>query len=108
VPSDLDADPAAAIELCQAAHARLVARVEQITDEQVRSPSRLPGWTVAHVLTHLAVTPTDTSGGLRERCGERMYRVTPAGRRSETARLTKGRGGARLTSWPTWTLLSAA
>ena len=54
VPSDLDADPAAAIELCRAAHARLVARVEHITDEQVRSPSRLPGWTVAHVLTHLA------------------------------------------------------
>jgi maleylpyruvate isomerase len=54
VPTDLDADPAAAIELCRAAHARLVARVEYITDEQVRSPSRLPGWTVAHVLTHLA------------------------------------------------------
>ena len=54
VPSDLDADPEAAIELCRAAHARLIARVEQITDEQVRSPSRLPGWTVAHVLTHLA------------------------------------------------------
>jgi maleylpyruvate isomerase len=43
-----------AIELCRAAHVRLVARVEHITDEQVRSPSRLPGWTVAHVLTHLA------------------------------------------------------
>jgi len=54
VPSDLDANPAAAIELCRAAHARLVARVEHITGEQVRSPSRLPGWTVAHVLTHLA------------------------------------------------------
>ena len=54
MPSDLDADPAAAIELCRAAHARLVARVEHIIDEQVRSPSRLPRWTVAHVLTHLA------------------------------------------------------
>jgi maleylpyruvate isomerase len=54
VPSDLAADPAAAIELCRAAHARLDARAEHITDEQARSPSRLPGWTVAHVLTHLA------------------------------------------------------
>jgi maleylpyruvate isomerase len=54
VRSDLDADPAAAIELCRAAHARLVARVERINDEQARLPSRLPGWTVAHVLTHLA------------------------------------------------------
>jgi maleylpyruvate isomerase len=54
VPSDLDTDPAAAIELCRAAHARLVVTAEHITEEQVRSPSRLPGWTVAHVLTHLA------------------------------------------------------
>jgi maleylpyruvate isomerase len=54
VPNDLDANPAAAIELCRAAHARLGARVEHITDEQVRSPSRLPGWSVAHVLAHLA------------------------------------------------------
>ena len=54
VPSDLDADPAMAIELCRAAHVRLVARAEHLTDEQVRLPSRLPGWTVAHVLTHLA------------------------------------------------------
>jgi maleylpyruvate isomerase len=54
VATDLDADPDAAIGLCRAAHARLAARVEHITDEQVRSPSRLPGWTVAHVLTHLA------------------------------------------------------
>ena len=52
--SNLEADPAAAIELCRAAHARLVATVDRITDQVVRSPSRLPGWTVAHVLTHLA------------------------------------------------------
>jgi maleylpyruvate isomerase len=54
VPTDLDADPALAIELCRASHARLVATVERIAHEQVRSPSRLPGWTIAHVLTHLA------------------------------------------------------
>lgn len=51
---DLGTDPAAAIELCGAAHARLLARVEGLTDDQARSPSRLPGWTVGHVLTHLA------------------------------------------------------
>jgi maleylpyruvate isomerase len=28
--------------------------MDNITDQVVRSPSRLPGWTVAHVLTHLA------------------------------------------------------
>jgi len=51
---DLEADPAQAIRLCRAAHGRLVATVERASDEQIRSSSRLPGWTVAHVLTHIA------------------------------------------------------
>jgi maleylpyruvate isomerase len=54
VPTDLDADPVRAIELCQAAHARLLATAARVTDGQARSPSRLPGWTIGHVLTHLA------------------------------------------------------
>jgi maleylpyruvate isomerase len=52
--TDLDTNPAQAIELCQAAHARLLTTARQVTDEQVRSPSLLPGWTIGHVLTHLA------------------------------------------------------
>jgi maleylpyruvate isomerase len=54
VPKDADMDPGQAVQLCRTAHARLRATVEGITDEQVRSPSRLPGWTVGHVLTHVA------------------------------------------------------
>jgi maleylpyruvate isomerase len=54
VPVDLDTDPGQAIGLCRAAHARLMASVADLTDEQVWSPSRLPGWTIGHVLTHLA------------------------------------------------------
>jgi maleylpyruvate isomerase len=54
VPADLEADPAAAVKLCRTAHARLVTTVERVTDDQVRSPSRLPGWTIGHVLTHIA------------------------------------------------------
>jgi len=54
VPIDLDADPGQAIGFCRAAHARLMATVAAVTDAQVRSPSKLPGWTIGHVLTHLA------------------------------------------------------
>jgi maleylpyruvate isomerase len=54
VPNDHDMDPAQAIGLCRTAHTRLRAASERVTDEQVRSPSRLPGWTIGHVLTHLA------------------------------------------------------
>ena len=32
----------------------LVARTEDITDAEARAPSRLPGWSVGHVLTHIA------------------------------------------------------
>jgi maleylpyruvate isomerase len=39
---------------CADAHARLLDAVEQLDDDVVRRPSRLPEWSVAHVLTHLA------------------------------------------------------
>ncbi len=39
---------------CRAAHARLMETVEAVTDEAARQRSRLPGWTVGHLLTHLA------------------------------------------------------
>jgi maleylpyruvate isomerase len=54
VPEDLATDPALTIGLCQAAHSRLLSTVAGVSDEQVRRPSRLPGWTIAHVLTHIA------------------------------------------------------
>jgi maleylpyruvate isomerase len=36
------------------AHERLLATAGALTDDQVRDPSLLPGWTRAHVLTHIA------------------------------------------------------
>src|SRR5215813_11810747 len=38
----------------EAASERLAATVAKLTDEDVRAPSRLPGWTRGHVLAHLA------------------------------------------------------
>ena len=60
----LDDDPSAAIELCQAAHGRLLTTVATITQEQVGSPSSLPGWTIGHVLTHIARNADGHSGRL--------------------------------------------
>lgn len=39
---------------CIAAQARLHATIAGLTDDDVRGPSLLPDWSVAHVLTHLA------------------------------------------------------
>ena len=36
------------------AHGRLVTAARRLSDRDVRAPSHLPGWTRAHVLTHLA------------------------------------------------------
>lgn len=47
---DLDRD----VEGCAQAHQRLLASLDDLTDEQAHRPSLLPGWTVGHVLTHLA------------------------------------------------------
>lgn len=40
--------------MCSEAQARLMRRLAELKDRDVRSPSLLPGWTVGHVLTHLA------------------------------------------------------
>ena len=39
---------------CAAAHQRLLAHIDPLDDAAIRLPSLLPGWTVGHVLTHIA------------------------------------------------------
>jgi maleylpyruvate isomerase len=48
--SDLDT----ALEGCRASHRRLFATLEGFDAESARRPSRLPDWSVGHVLSHLA------------------------------------------------------
>jgi maleylpyruvate isomerase len=42
------------IAACAASHATLLARLDGLTDEDARAPSLLPGWSLGHVLTHVA------------------------------------------------------
>jgi maleylpyruvate isomerase len=42
------------IDGCRVAHAALLADLDGLTDVQAAGPSRLPDWTVGHLLTHLA------------------------------------------------------
>ncbi len=46
--------PTTAIEGCRQGHRTLLAAISHLSDEQLRAPSRLPDWTVGHVLTHIA------------------------------------------------------
>lgn len=52
----------AAIEGVRRAHRALLAGLDGLTDAQVGQPSNLPGWTVGHVLTHLARNADATRG----------------------------------------------
>lgn len=51
---NLECNPERASQLCNEAQARLMGNMAELTNTEVRSPSLLPGWTVGHVLTHLA------------------------------------------------------
>jgi maleylpyruvate isomerase len=46
--------PVREIEGCRAADERLLTTIQGLDDATVMQPSRLPGWTVGHVLAHLA------------------------------------------------------
>ena len=46
--------PAEHLAECVKGHARLLATIASLTDDEVSSPSLLPGWSRGHVLTHLA------------------------------------------------------
>ena len=46
--------PAGDLERVRAAHEHLAATVDSLTNAQARRASLLPGWTVAHALTHIA------------------------------------------------------
>jgi maleylpyruvate isomerase len=51
---DSKAQREAAIDGALAAQRRLIEDIAGLTDDQVRSPSLLPDWSVGHVLTHIA------------------------------------------------------
>ena len=51
---DLEKNPSIAARLCRESHTELSRQVSGLDDEIMRQSSRLPSWTVGHVLTHLA------------------------------------------------------
>lgn len=76
---DLDRD----VEGCAAAHQRLLADLHELTDDQARQPSLLPGWSVGHVLTHIA------------RNGDAFTRLLEHADRGESVEMYEGGGPAR-------------
>lgn len=77
---------------CLDSHRRLLQTLAAVDDEAVRQPSRLPGWTVGHVLTHIARNADGHTrrlvGALR---GEDLPRY-PGGSEQRDAEIAEGAG----------------
>ena len=81
-----------AIVACRAAHERLLATASGVDDETARRPSKLPGWSVGHVLTHLARNAEGHVGRLEGALrGEGVARY-PGGDEQRDADIERGAG----------------
>jgi maleylpyruvate isomerase len=80
------------IELCRAAHRRVVESASGFTDADAAAPSLLPGWTVGHVLTHLARNADGHARRLEAALrGEEVARY-PGGQQERGADIEAGAG----------------
>jgi maleylpyruvate isomerase len=77
---------------CAASHQVLRERIAFLGDDEVRSPSRLPDWSVGHVLTHLARN-ADSHVHRLVACarGERVHQY-PGGAEGRAAAIEAGSG----------------
>jgi maleylpyruvate isomerase len=73
------------------AHRRLLATLEGLDDETARRPSRLPGWTVGHLLTHVA---RNADGFVRRFEGARRGEVVDQYEGGEAGRAAEIEAGA--------------
>jgi Mycothiol maleylpyruvate isomerase N-terminal domain len=91
----MEMEPKIAIALCGDAHRRLLATAIHVDDEIARRPSRLPGWTVGHVVTHLARNADGHVRRLEGALRGLRFPDTREGLSSETVRSKGEQGGAR-------------
>jgi maleylpyruvate isomerase len=77
-------------EHCRMAHERLHRTVESLTDAEASRPSLLPGWTVAHVLTHLEQNGESVLRRLRAAADGELVDQYPGGPAGRAAGIESG------------------
>jgi maleylpyruvate isomerase len=85
-----------AIEWCRAAHRRLLVRASRIDDATARRPSLLPGWSVGHVLTHVARNADGHSRRLQGALEGREVARYPGGSDQRNREIEDGAGRTAL------------
>jgi len=82
--------PAQDIEGCRGAHVRLSATVSDLSAAALTAASRLPGWSVAHVLTHLARNADSVVRRLEGAKQGRLVEQYAGGRAGRAQEITAG------------------
>ena len=89
---DLQRDLQRDISGATTAHALLIAALAGLTDDQCAGPSSLPGWTIGHVLTHLARNADSHVGMLQAANLGEVAAQYPGGAAQRTADIEAGAG----------------
>ena len=84
--------PSQVVASCTDAHARLLERLRGLDDGTARRPSRLPGWSVGQVLTHLARNADSHSGVLEAAVEGRSAPQYPGGEEQREREIAAGAG----------------
>ncbi len=79
---------------CQASHDRLVGTVSDLDEAAVRGPSRLEGWTMGHVVTHLARNADSHTRMLRAALDGHAVEQYAGGREERAGSIEAGAGRA--------------
>lgn len=79
-----------ALAVLHDAQSRLFARLTSLDDEMVARPSLLPGWTVGHVLTHIARNADGAVRQLRGAAREEIAEQYPGGMSGRAADIEAG------------------
>jgi maleylpyruvate isomerase len=80
------------LDHCRAAHRRLLDRVAGLDDGAVRRPSLLPGWTVGHLVTHLARNADSHLGMLEAVLAGEVRAQYPGGPAQRAGDIERGAG----------------
>ena len=84
--------PTAWIEGCAAAQAALLAGLGDLRDSVARGPSRLPGWSVGHLLTHIARNADSVVWRLEGAAAGELRDQYPGGLEQRTRDIEAGSG----------------
>jgi len=86
------AEIAASVAGTRAAHQKLAESLAALTDNQARGPSLLPGWSIGHVLTHIARNADSHTRMLRAAIAGEVTTQYDGGHGARTAGIEAGAG----------------